>query len=118
MVDNCGITKEIRSKLAQRISEFGVSKKNLIVSATHTHNAPSLRGYAPILWAGRTSPEQEKRIDKYTSLLIDKMESIVIEALKNDLNVPKAITELHRLATSINTAKSQEMKIWNRGNVP
>ena len=83
VVDNCGITKEIRSKLAQRISEFGVSEKNLVVSATHTHNAPSLRGYAPILWAGRTSPEQEKRIDKYTSLLIDKMESIVIEALKN-----------------------------------
>ena len=83
VVDNCGITKEIRSKLAGRIAEFGVSEKNLVVSATHTHNAPSLRGYAPILWAGRTSPEQEKRIDKYTSFLIDKMESIVIEALNN-----------------------------------
>lgn len=83
VVDNCGITKEIRSKLAQRIAELGVSEKNLVVSATHTHNAPSLRGYAPILWSGRTSPQQEKRIDKYTSLLIDKMESIVIEALKN-----------------------------------
>ena len=83
VVDNCGITKEIRSKLAERIAEFGVSEKNLVVSATHTHNAPSLRGYAPILWAGRTSPEQEKRIDKYTSFLIDKMESIVIEALNN-----------------------------------
>ena len=35
----------------------------------------------------------------------------VIEALKNDLNVPQAITELHRIATSINAAKTQEMKI-------
>ena len=63
VVDNCGITKEIRSKLAQRIAELGVSEKNLVVSATHTHNAPSLRGYAPILWAGRTSPQQEKKIE-------------------------------------------------------
>ncbi len=83
VIDNCGITKEIRAALAKRIKKLGIPEKNLVITATHTHNAPSLRGYAPILWAGRTSPDQERRIDKYTAFLIDKMESIIIEALES-----------------------------------
>ena len=83
VIDNCGITSKIRNDLAERIKKFGISESNLVISATHTHNAPSLRGYAPILWAGRTSPNQEDRIDKYTSFLIDQMESLVGNALEN-----------------------------------
>ena len=83
VIDNCGITSKIKNDLAERIKKFGISESNLVISATHTHNAPSLRGYAPILWAGRTSPNQEDRIDKYTSFLIDQMESLVVNALEN-----------------------------------
>ena len=83
VIDNCGITSKIRNDLAERVKKFGISESNLVISATHTHNAPSLRGYAPILWAGRTSPNQEDRIDKYTSFLIDQMESLVVKALEN-----------------------------------
>ena len=82
VVDNCGIPGKLRSLLAKRLSKHGVPEKNLVVSVTHTHNAPNLRGYAPILWAGRASPDQEKGIDNYTNYLIDKMESVVAEALK------------------------------------
>ena len=83
VIDNCGITSKIKNDLAERIKKFGISESNLVISATHTHNAPSLRGYAPILWAGRTSPNQEDRIDKYTSFLIDQMEFLVVNALEN-----------------------------------
>ena len=83
VIDNCGITSKIRNGLAERIKKFGISDSSLVISATHTHNAPSLRGYAPILWAGRTSPDQEDRIDRYTSFLINQMESLVVKALEN-----------------------------------
>ncbi|MDG1855158.1 MAG: neutral/alkaline non-lysosomal ceramidase N-terminal domain-containing protein [Verrucomicrobiales bacterium] len=82
VVDNCGVPGKLRSLLAKRLSKHGIPEKNLVVSATHTHNAPNLRGYAPILWAGRASPDQEKGIDNYTNFLIDKMETVVAEALK------------------------------------
>jgi len=82
VVDNCGVPGKLRSLLAKRLSKRGIPEKNLVVAATHTHNAPNLRGYAPILWAGRASPDQEKGIDNYTNFLIDKMETVVAEALK------------------------------------
>ena len=82
VVDNCGVPGKLRSLLAERLSKRGIPEKNLVVAATHTHNAPNLRGYAPILWAGRTNPSQEKGIDNYTNFLIDKMETVVTEALK------------------------------------
>ncbi|MDB4721432.1 neutral/alkaline non-lysosomal ceramidase N-terminal domain-containing protein [Verrucomicrobiales bacterium] len=82
VVDNCGIPGKLRTLLAKRLSKQGIPEKNLVVSVTHTHNAPNLRGYAPILWAGRASPDQKKGIDNYTNFLIDKMELVVVEALK------------------------------------
>ncbi|MEC7861390.1 MAG: neutral/alkaline non-lysosomal ceramidase N-terminal domain-containing protein, partial [Verrucomicrobiota bacterium] len=82
VVDNCGVPGKLRSLLAKRLSKRGIPEKNLVVAATHTHNAPNLRGYAPILWAGRASPDQEKGIDNYTNFLINKMETVVVEALK------------------------------------
>lgn len=82
VVDNCGIPGKLRSVLAERLSKRGIPDKNLVVAVTHTHNAPNLRGYAPILWAGRATPNQEKGIDNYTNFLIDKMEAVVTEALK------------------------------------
>ena len=70
VVDNCGVPGKLRSLLAKRLSKRGIPEKNLVVAATHTHNAPNLRGYAPILWAGRASPDQEKGIDNYTNFLM------------------------------------------------
>ena len=82
VVDNCGVPGKLRSLLAKRLFKRGIPEKNLVVAATHTHNAPNLRGYAPILWAGRASPDQEKGIDNYTNFLINKMETVVVEALE------------------------------------
>lgn len=83
VLDNCGVPAEIRAHLAARLNEEGIAEERLVVAATHTHNAPTLAGYAPILWAGRTTPEQKQRILDYTDFVVGKMESVVMKALKN-----------------------------------
>lgn len=80
-LDNCGVTQAITDRLAKRLAKSGVAADRLVVATTHTHNAPTLVGYAPIVWKGRTTPEQDKRVEAYTNFVIDKMQQAVAEAL-------------------------------------
>lgn len=81
VLDNCGVTQAITDRLAKRLAKRGVAADRLVVATTHTHNAPTLVGYAPIVWKGRTTPEQDQRVEAYTQFAIDKMERAVAEAL-------------------------------------
>ncbi|MEC8988474.1 MAG: neutral/alkaline non-lysosomal ceramidase N-terminal domain-containing protein, partial [Verrucomicrobiota bacterium] len=81
VLDNCGVTQAITDRLAKRLVKRGVAADRLVVATTHTHNAPTLVGYAPIVWKGRTTPEQDQRVEAYTQFAIDKMERAVAEAL-------------------------------------
>lgn len=80
-LDSCGVTKEITDELARQVEDMGVQKDHLIVAATHTHNAPNLVGYAPILWQGRLSEEQQENMNAYTTFLLHRMEQAITEAL-------------------------------------
>ena len=64
------------------LAKHGIPRERLVVAATHTHNAPNLTGYAPILWAGRMNDAQKKNQAKYTAFAIDQMEAAVVAALK------------------------------------
>ena len=81
VLDNCGVTQAIKDRLAKRLAKSGVAADRLVVATTQTHNAPTLVGYAPIVWKGRTTPEQDKRVEAYTQFAIDQMERAVAEAL-------------------------------------
>ena len=59
-LDNCGVPQEVTNRLAKRLAKHGISSERLVVAATHTHNAPTLVGYAPVVWAGRTTPDQDR----------------------------------------------------------
>jgi neutral ceramidase len=83
VLDNCGIPAKVKSQLAKRLSGRGISPDRIIVAATHTHNAPTLVGYANVVWAGRTTPAQEQRVAEYTLLAIAKMEQAVVTAIGN-----------------------------------
>ena len=80
-LDNCGVPQDVTNRLAKRLAKHGISSDRLVVAATHTHNAPTLVGYAPVVWAGRTTPEQDRRVAEYTEFVIDKMEEAVLAAL-------------------------------------
>ena len=69
-VDNCGVPKKVVEHIAARLLEKkGLRRERFVVCSTHTHNAPSLRDYAPILSADRTPEAQELRIDQYKQWL-------------------------------------------------
>lgn len=73
-VDNCGVPSHVTRAVLSDLSEsHGITKSHLVISSTHTHNAPVLRSYAPIVWAGRTTAEQEERVDRYTLWLTDQL---------------------------------------------
>jgi len=80
VLDNCGITDALRNQLATRLASRGIPKSHLVVAATHTHNAPSLEGYAAIVWAGRTNELQDAHVRQYTAYALDQMESAVMQA--------------------------------------
>lgn len=82
-LDNCGITAEIQSKLAARLRRLGVTSQRLVVAATHTHNAPTLEGYAPIVWAGRATEAQQNRVQAYTEWVVAKMAEAVSAAIES-----------------------------------
>lgn len=81
VLDNCGVPGSLTMQLAKRLAEYGISRDRLVVAATHTHNAPTLVGYATVVWAGRTTPEQAKRVEAYTQFAVEKMEQAVVDAL-------------------------------------
>ncbi len=80
-LDNCGVPQAVTNRLAKRLAKHGISSDRLVVAATHTHNAPTLLGYAAVVWMGRTTPEQDRRVAEYTEFVIDKMEEAVLAAL-------------------------------------
>ena len=80
VVDNCGIPAEVTKRIRKKL-QGKVAAERIVVAATHTHNAPSLAGYATILWAGRTTPEQEAHMLQYTQTIVDKAAEAVTKAL-------------------------------------
>jgi hypothetical protein len=82
-LDNCGVPRVVSDRLAKRLAKHDISRERLVVAATHTHNAPTLTGYAPILWQGRTTPEQDRLTADYTTFAIQQMEQAVVKAMEN-----------------------------------
>jgi neutral ceramidase len=81
-VDNCGVPAPVVEEVADRLREkTGIPRERMVVCSTHTHNAPSLRGYAPILWAERLTAEQQLRMDRYTLWLRDQLVELGAKAL-------------------------------------
>lgn len=83
VLDSCGVTLKIRNRVAAALEPHGIANDRLVVAATHTHNAPNLKGYANILWAGRLTPEQQQHVEQYTSFAIEKMVDAVVAASRS-----------------------------------
>ena len=81
VLDSCGVPRKVVARLAERLAQHGIPQDRLVVAATHTHNAPTLVGYATVLWSGRTTAEQDRHIEQYTAYVIERMESAVVTAL-------------------------------------
>ncbi|MFM7151173.1 MAG: neutral/alkaline non-lysosomal ceramidase N-terminal domain-containing protein, partial [Gemmataceae bacterium] len=80
-VDNLGVPASLVDELARRLTNRGVTRERLVVSATHTHTAPMLSNACPTLFGVAIPAEQQENIDRYTRDFVDKLEKAALDAL-------------------------------------
>lgn len=83
-VENCGVPTPVVAEARRLVAEKGgFDPARLVVASTHTHNAPALVGYAPLIWEGRETPEQHERVVAYTRWLTDKIVEVALAAVRD-----------------------------------
>ena len=82
--DLIGIPKQVRAEVAGRLrKKVGLPPDRLALCATHTHTGPTLKGVLENIFMAPIPPEQMKVIEEYTAGLVDKLESVAIDALNH-----------------------------------
>jgi len=82
-VENCGVPAPMVEEVAERLKEkANVERNALAVCSTHTHSAPSLVGYASVLWQGRLTPDGQHRAQQYTQWLTDRLVDVAFKAIE------------------------------------
>ena len=82
-VDNTGVPAHVRNEVARRLQEVKkISPDHVALCSTHTHTAPCLAGNLPTLFGEPIPPEHQAHIDRYTRELIDALEKVALQALK------------------------------------
>ncbi len=82
-VDNAGVPATLVAKVAAALLSDGVRREHLAVSSTHTHTAPNLVGFAPVMWDERMTVEEEAHVHRYTAWLTERLIEVARTALKN-----------------------------------
>jgi len=83
-VDNCGVPSDVADEVRRKIkAEGSFDSSRLVVSSTHTHSAPTLEGYAPILWEGRDTEDQRAHVKQYTEWLVDRIAEAATAAVRD-----------------------------------
>ncbi len=73
-VDNCGVPAQVVKVIQRHLADsHQLAPEQVVIASTHTHNAPALNGYAPIVWGSRVTSEQAARTDRYTQWLVKKV---------------------------------------------
>jgi hypothetical protein len=76
------ITREVAGRLARRSK---VVPERLAIAASHTHSAPCLSGLATNIFGTKLPENEQAVIDRYTSELTDRLESVALTALADRL---------------------------------
>ncbi len=73
-VDNCGVPAQVTEVIQRQLAaSHRLAPEQVVIASTHTHNAPTLNGYAPVIWGSRVTPQQAARTDRYTQWLVKKV---------------------------------------------
>ncbi len=80
-----GVPALLVEPLAERLKKkTGLERSHLAVCATHTHTGPAIDGVLLETHFGTEVPQDQKeRIKRYTVTLLDKLEQVALDALKN-----------------------------------
>lgn len=82
-VDNTGVPATVRNEVAQRLVKKGIRSERLALCSSHSHTAPCLAGNLPTLFGELIPPEHQAHIERYTRELVDALEKVAFEALRD-----------------------------------
>jgi putative membrane-bound dehydrogenase-like protein len=81
-LDNCGIADETYREVGKRLAKHGIKQDRFTIACSHTHSAPATKNWAPNIFVQDLPPEQQAAIDRYTADLVNKLEEVVLDALR------------------------------------
>ncbi len=83
--DLLGFSEEMSAELARRLAlRAGLKDRaRLAFTATHNHSAPALASVAPFVFRERPTPEAAANIARYGAWLLDRLEELVLAALRD-----------------------------------
>lgn len=83
-LDNCGISegtwREVRGRLAKSAK---IRADRIVIASSHTHSGPATKDWAPNIFVRDLTAEEQGAIDRYTATLINHLEKVALDALKN-----------------------------------
>jgi hypothetical protein len=82
-VDLIGISERLANEVALRLEKAGIERRQLAISATHTHTGPTLAGTLPFIFSTPLTPDQHLVVDRYSAELVGKLERVARDALAN-----------------------------------
>ncbi|HCP11470.1 MAG TPA: hypothetical protein DIT89_03975, partial [Planctomycetaceae bacterium] len=84
-VDNCGVPLELTESVYQRIAaQVKIPRERFAISATHSHSAPWLRGFAPNIFA-EVPADHGARLAQYEVELADKLVQVALSAVQQQV---------------------------------
>src|SRR5438477_5285109 len=83
-VDNTGVPASVRDEVVRRLQKKkGINPERVALCSSHSHTAPCLAGNLPTLFGEPLPPEHQAHIERYTRDLIDALEKVAVNALKD-----------------------------------
>jgi Neutral/alkaline non-lysosomal ceramidase, N-terminal len=83
-VDNVAVPAWLRDEVVARLAKTaGLQNERFALCSTHAHTAPMLTGSCPNIFGADIPADQQERIDRYMRGLVDKLEQLVLAALKD-----------------------------------
>ncbi len=81
-VDNCGVPAGVVEEVAGRLAlKARIQREDFVVSSSHTHSGPMVRGFAENIFVRDLTPEEAAASDRYTRELTDHLEAVALAAL-------------------------------------
>lgn len=84
-VDNCGVPADMRAAVLKAVNAGGMplADECFALHSSHTHCAPLLNGVLGFLFGQDLPAEERAAVDRYSTLLTERMTAVVLAALKD-----------------------------------
>ena len=116
-VDNCGVPAEMRAAVLKAVNAGGMplADECFALHSSHTHCAPLLNGVLGFLFGQDLPAEEQAAVDRYSTLLTERMTAVVLAALK-DLRPAKVERGSGRANFALNRRLKTESGFSNSPN--